>query len=130
MLDRISALVAPYAEPWAQLKLRIGDLLQMSPDALHVHAGLIFLALFALVFRRRLFDRRAMLCLLAITLINEAMDLTLEGMGSTEATLGAGLHDLVNTMLAPVVLCVASWLLRRRSSRRAASGALQVDEIA
>lgn len=130
MLDRIAQLIAPYAAPWAQLKLRIGDWLQLSPDALHVHAGLIFLALFALVFRRPLFDRRAMLCLLAITLFNEGMDLTLEGMGSAEATLGAGLHDLVNTMLAPAVLAFASWLLRLRSSRRELASPVQVDEIA
>lgn len=53
--------------------------------------------------------------LFGLELVNEAMDLTLDGMGSPEATLGAGFHDLVITMAGPLLLAFAYWLVRRRS---------------
>jgi hypothetical protein len=37
-------------------------------------------------------------------LLNEGADLMLDGMGSTEATLAAGGHDVINTMFAPTLL--------------------------
>lgn len=99
---------------WAKQKLILGDSLRVSPDALHVHASVLFLAAFAAVFRRPFADGRAWLALLAIETANEALDLMLDGMGSTEATLGSGLHDLVNTMIAPTVLAVTMRFLRKR----------------
>ena len=119
MLDALADLLRPLAAPWAQFKLEVSTATGLSADALHVHGGLVFLALFGLVTRRNPLGRMALVVLFLVECLNEGLDLTLDGMGSTEATLGAGLHDLVNTMVGPVVLGIASWLVRRASIRRA-----------
>jgi uncharacterized protein (TIGR03382 family) len=129
VITALADFLRPFAAPWAQLKLEISVATGLSADALHVHGGLILLALFGLVTRRNPLGRVALAVLFVVAAFNEALDLTLDGMGSTEATLGAGLHDLVNTMIGPLVLALASWLVRRRSSRRNAD-APQGDEIA
>ncbi len=116
MIAALAELLRPIAAPWAELKLQISAVTGLSADALHVHGGLVLLAMFGLVTRRNPLGRMALGVLFAVSALNEALDLTLEGMGSAEATLGAGLHDLVNTMVGPVVLGIASWLVQRRRS--------------
>jgi hypothetical protein len=101
------------ADRWAQLKLALGDKLGLTPDLLHMRAGMIVLCLAALALRRSPLDWRPWLALLVLECTNEVADLLLEGMGSTEATLGAGLHDLVNTMFAPTLLLLIGWWQRR-----------------
>lgn len=113
MINHIPAWLITTAADWAQLKLVLGARLGLTPDLLHVHAGIGVLCLAALVLRRSPLDWRPWLVLLALECGNEAADLLLEGMGSTEATLNAGLHDLFNTMFAPTVLLLTGWWQRR-----------------
>lgn len=114
MFDQAPSWIVTSADRWAQLKLTLGDHLGLTPDLLHIHAGMLVLCLAALLLRRSPLDLRPWLVLLGLECANEVADLLLEGMGSTEATLGAGLHDLINTMFAPtLLLTVGSW--QRRS---------------
>lgn len=107
MLERITAWLRPIAAPWAGLKIELGLVTGLSPDALHILGGLVFLALCGLALRREPLSRVPLAALFALTALNEAVDLTLEGMGSTEATLGASLHDLVTTLAGPLLLAAA-----------------------
>lgn len=102
-----------WSDRWAHLKLQLGNVSGLSPDALHINAGLLVLCLAALVLRRSPLSKWPWLVLLLLECGNEAADLMLEGMGSAEATLGAGLHDLVNTMAAPTLLLLVGWWQRR-----------------
>lgn len=113
MFDSLIALLQPQAARWAQVKLTLGDLFGLSPDVLHLHAGMLVLCIAALVLRRSPLTWRPWLVLLVLECLNELADLMLEGMGSAEATVGAGLHDLVNTMFAPTILLAVGWWQRR-----------------
>lgn len=112
LADRATALAAW----WARHKLLLGTEVGLSADALHVQVGIALLCLAALVLRRSPLDWRPWLVLLVLELGNEAADLLLEGMGSTEATLAAGLHDVINTMAAPTLLVLVGWWQRRGRS--------------
>lgn len=114
MFDALIALLQPEAERWAQYKLMLGDQLGLSPDVLHLHAGMLVLCLAALALRRSPLSWRPWLVLFVLECGNELADLMLDGMGSPEATLGAGLHDLVNTMFAPTLLLLVGWWQRRK----------------
>jgi hypothetical protein len=115
LFDQFIALLQPQAARWAQVKLELGEALGLSTDVLHLHAGMLVLCFAALVLRRSPLDWRPWLVLLVLECANELADLMLEGMGSTEATLGAGLHDLVNTMFAPTLLLLVGRWQRRKS---------------
>lgn len=113
VLEPLIALLQPQAERWAQVKLRLGDEFGLSPDLLHLHAGMLVLCFAALVLRRSPLDWRPWLVLFVLECGNELSDLMLEGMGSPEATVSAGLHDLVNTMFAPTLLLLVGLWQRR-----------------
>lgn len=115
MIPSAIDLLRPWAAHWAQLKLKLGTFSGLSPDALHIDIGLAVLCLAALVLRRSPVSLWPWLVLLVLECGNELADLMLDGMGTTEATVGAGLHDLVNTMLAPTVLVLVTSWQRRRS---------------
>lgn len=114
LLEPLVALLRPEASRWAQYKLMLGDRLGLSPDVLHLHAGMLVLCLAALGLRRSPLSWQPWLVLFALECGNELADLMLDGMGSPEATLGAGLHDLVNTMVAPTLLLLVGWWQSRR----------------
>ncbi|MDL2351284.1 MAG: hypothetical protein QFC78_00375 [Pseudomonadota bacterium] len=105
-----------WSNHWAHLKLKLGAVSGLSPDALHINAGLLVLCLAALVLRRSPLSVWPWLALLVLECSNEAADLMLEGMGSTEATVGAGLHDIANTMAAPTLLLLVGWWQRRQGA--------------
>ena len=102
---------------WGNLKLKLGALTGLSPDALHIYGGLAVLFAVSLILRRDPLKWQCWVALLAIEAVNEGLDLMLDGMGSEEATLSAGLHDLVNTMIAPTMLIIGGWAARRRRRR-------------
>ena len=115
MIHSAIDVLRPWAAHGAQLKLKLGLVSNLSPDALHIDIGLGVLCLAALVLRRSPVSLWPWLVLLVLECGNELADLMLDGMGTTEATVGAGLHDLVNTMLAPTVLVLVTSWQRRRS---------------
>ena len=109
--------VRAVAFEWGNIKLKIGALSGLSPDALHIYIGLGLLFVASLILRRDPLKWQCWLALFIMASINEGLDLMLEGMGSEEATVAAGLHDLVNTMIAPTMLMIGGWAARRRRPR-------------
>jgi hypothetical protein len=88
---------------WEQIKETIAVWTDLERDALHIYAALLAQIGFALLLRRTFADWRPWLCVLALALGNELLDMF--GDGKAEAWESAsGLHDLWNTMLLPTLL--------------------------
>lgn len=97
------------------LKTNLSELLHLSKDALHIHLGL---AIYLVVWLTLARGRRIWLpwaTVLAFELVNEAVDIFHHGPSTTE--LGGSIKDIVNTMLWPTVLLVATKVLLRRAHR-------------
>jgi hypothetical protein len=108
--------IRPWANWWAQLKLELGSVSGLSPDALHIQVGILVLCVVALVLRRSPISFWPWLALLILECGNELADLMLDGMGSPEATIGAGVHDLLGTMIGPTALLLIGIWQRRSAS--------------
>lgn len=105
------------ASVWGPIKIDFEKALGLSPDALHIHAGVLLLLLFAWAMRRPLHDWRPWLALFAIEFANEIIDMN-QLAGSVESNWPASRHDLINTMVVPTILLVY-YRLRRRRQRAA-----------
>jgi len=89
---------------WVGLKGLAAEL-SVEKDALHVYAAFFIQILAASVFRRPLSSWLPWLCVLAILLSNEALDLWFERESHIQPwQLAGSRHDIVNTMLLPTAL--------------------------
>lgn len=98
------------------LKSEISDLLHLSRDALHVHLGLAVMLLAMILFRKSPASVVPWLCVLALELVNELLDVHWYRGGLQFSPAGA-LKDIVNTMLWPTIILLLAryaWPLRRR----------------
>jgi hypothetical protein len=93
---------------WNALKDEAARML-LEKDALHIYAALLIQLGAARAFRRSLGHSVPWLCVLAIELINEAVDL---GRGGEPHLMPwqvvSGVHDIINTMILPTVLLMLS----------------------
>lgn len=97
------------------LKSLLSEVAGLSRDALHVHLGLLAMLGAMLIFRRPAGSPIPWLCVLALELLNEAMDLYWGRQGLRQGLI-ASAQDIINTMLWPtVILLLARYtrLLRR-----------------
>lgn len=108
---------------WGPIKIDFEKTLGLSPDALHIHAGVLLLLLFSWAMRRSLADWRPWLALLSVEMLNEVIDLNQQA-GSIESNWPASRHDLLNTMAVPTMLLLyyrlRRWRERTAMARRAA----------
>lgn len=105
----INEAAAVYGE-WSAAKLIIQEITGVSKDALHVLIGLIGVVAVAAVFRRSLASWFPALVVLAMELLNEAIDLTAEAWPDRPMWPGS-VKDLLLTMAAPAILLIAArWL--------------------
>ncbi len=109
----LHAFLRDNAVRWAEIKLELSRITGLGTDVLHIHVGVLVLCIAALALRRHPISIWPWLALLVLEISNELADLMLDGMGSEEATLGAGLHDLLNTMAGPTLLLLVAWLHHR-----------------
>jgi hypothetical protein len=72
--------------------------LPLTKDAIHVYIGFVLLLVALIVFRRRLSSYQALIPGLLVSLLLEYFDLR-DGY-----SLGASVHDIINTNLLPFVL--------------------------
>ncbi len=86
-------------------------LVNMSPDALHVHMSLLILFGVALILRRRPDNWLPWLVLLLLDLVNEANDILHHSMRVPLDDRAAALHDLLNTMFWPTILLIFGRML-------------------
>ena len=89
---------------WYQVKLFVAHLTTLSMDALHIVGGFVGLLLVARLFRRPVTDARPWLAVLALELLNEWSDLTVERWPEMATQLGEGMKDIFLTMLVPTIL--------------------------
>ncbi|MDE2729271.1 MAG: hypothetical protein OXI19_14705 [Gemmatimonadota bacterium] len=94
-------------------KLIILSILEISKDAVHIHVGLFVFFAAVVLWRKGSFAARCLIPVVIIASLMELIDLrddyTHQGNIRT-AALTASVHDLLNTMLWPVVIVVLAWL--------------------
>lgn len=93
---------------WIGLKAELVGLIGLDRDALHVYAAVAFQLVVAGVTRRSLASFAPWLAVAGVELVNESADYFLEVWPDRALQQAGGLHDLVNTMLMPTVLLIAS----------------------
>jgi len=71
--------------------------LPLTKDAIHIYIGFVLLLIALIVFRRRLSSYQALIPGLLVSLVMEVFDLR-DGY-----SLGASVHDIINTNLLPFV---------------------------
>lgn len=96
---------------WYQVKELIRQATGWPMDTLHVMAGVMLQLLAAALMRCSLSDRRPLMAVLLLELLNELYDLWVERWPSLSMQLGEGLKDLIGTLLLPTILW---WVARRR----------------
>ena len=104
---------------WGVFKRQMSEQLQISDDALHVHAGMAILLLAALLFRRPPWNWRPLLVVIVIEAINEMYDMHSLGIRPYhESALPDSIHDFVLTVLWPVLIALTFPWFRRILDRR------------
>lgn len=90
-------------------KLIILSILEISKDAIHIHVGLFVFFAAVVLWRKGSVDALCLIPVVIIASLMESLDLrddyTYQGSVSM-AALTASVHDLINTMLWPVVIVV------------------------
>ena len=110
----------PDLSAFSYLKASIAGLLHLTPDALHVHAGLILFLAGAALLRTERRYLRAFGWLLVVCLIGEFLDLVIDYRDGSRLRWLNGAKDIVNTMFWPAVWVVAGPLVTRMMRRRPA----------
>lgn len=89
---------------YQNLKLTIISIVDLSKDAIHIHVGLAVFFLVVLLWKKGRFEIVCILPVLIIACLMEALDLRddLNSLGYMRWS--ASIHDIVNTVLWPVVL--------------------------
>lgn len=95
------------------LKTDLSAFLHLSKDALHIHLGLVVYLVVMLTLARGRRSWLPWLAVLSLELVNELLDIFHHGL--SVAGLGGSLKDIVNTMLWPTVLLVATHVMLRRA---------------
>jgi hypothetical protein len=86
------------------LKTDLSELVHLSKDALHIHLGLLVFLIAMVVFRRTAASLVPWLYVLALELVNEALDMVHWHRGVFDFSFGGSVKDIVNTMLWPTLL--------------------------
>lgn len=105
---------------YQNLKLVILSILEISKDAIHLHIGLIVFFAAVVLWRRGSFDARCLIPVVIVASLMELLDLrdeyTFKGYIRMEA-FTASIHDLLNTILWPVIVVVLAWMGRLNGNR-------------
>ena len=93
---------------WYETKMFIEHSTSVSPDALHMIAGLAVVTAAAILLKRSLADGIPMLVLMGALLLNEATDLWVEQWPSPHMQYGEAARDLILTMVVPIFVFVTA----------------------
>lgn len=93
---------------WNERKLFFEQSVSVSPDVLHLIAGVVILLVSALLLRKPVSSRWPWLVVLLFTCLNEAIDLWISQWPSPGVQFGESAKDVVLTMLLPTVLLVTA----------------------
>jgi hypothetical protein len=109
---------------WHQGKLFIEHSLSIGHESIHVIVGVLLWLAFGLLLRRPLISWWPWLCVFALILWNETVDLWVEQWPDPGQQYGEGAKDILLTMGLPTVLVIAARLrpdLFRGGSRKTRS---------
>jgi hypothetical protein len=106
---------------WVQFKDYLSQVTDLSQDALHIYAAVLVQFAAALLLRRSLAHPLPWLCLLAVLVVNEAVDLREPGKPIEEWQVLGGLRDVWNTLLLPTALMLLARFAPRLMTDRAAA---------
>ena len=95
---------------WFHTKMFIEHASVISSDAMHVLAGVLIQLLGAVTFRRSIANWRPWFGVLALTLLNEFIDLWMEQWPDLAVQYGESAKDILLTMTLPTVLLVVARL--------------------
>lgn len=98
---------------WYETKQFLSSATAISMDALHVLAGALLFLVFSLLLRKPVTRFSPWLAVLALTLVNEAVDLWVERWPSLGMQLGESVKDVVVTMLIPTVILLTARCIPR-----------------
>ncbi|MXY97457.1 MAG: hypothetical protein F4Z29_06840 [Gemmatimonadetes bacterium] len=94
---------------YQNVKLVILSILEISKDAIHIHVGLFVFFAAVVLWRKGSFDARCLIPVVIVASLMELLDLrddyTYQG-NIRLAGVTASVHDLINTLLWPVVIVV------------------------
>jgi hypothetical protein len=102
------SLIVKAMTSWHQGKVFIEHSVSFSHDSIHVLSGVLLWLVFALALRRPLTARLPWLCVFAVILWNEAVDLWVEQWPDPGQQYGEGAKDLLLTMALPTLLMWAA----------------------
>ena len=92
------------------LKLWAVDVTGLEKDALHIYVALVVFVAANLVFGWKAREGKAILVVLIVAVANEVADIRYNLRVENDPYLSGSLHDIVNTMILPVVLvALARW---------------------
>lgn len=114
---------------WVETKHFIERSVSLSPDALHVIAGVMMQVAAALLLRKPLTSWWPWLVVLVFTSSNEIIDLWFERWPSSGMQLGEGFKDLLLTMLLPTMLLLASRRFPRHFEPSSSTSTETVDRL-
>ncbi len=101
-------------------KLIILSILEISKDAIHIHVGLFVFFAAVVIWRRGAIDARCLIPVVIVASLMEMLDLrddyTDQGF-IRMAAVTASIHDLVNTLVWPVVIVVLAWMGKLNGNR-------------
>ncbi len=102
-------------------KLIILSILEISKDAIHIHIGLIVFFAAVVLWRKGSIEARCLIPVVVVASLMEMLDLRdlYTQLGYLHiAALTASIHDLLNTMLWPVVIVVLAWMGKLNDQRK------------
>lgn len=102
-----------FASVFADLKMLIGATLHLSPDALHVHVGLILFLTGAFLMRTQRRFLYSLGWLFGLCMVGEWMDLAHDLGHHHQLRWLNGVKDIVNTAFWPAIWVIASPLAER-----------------
>jgi hypothetical protein len=87
-------------------KLHVVAATGLSKDALHIYVGFFVLLAAALLFRRSLKSIVPLIAVFVVATLGELLDALDDVSSLGHWRFGASVHDVVNTLFWPVVLCL------------------------
>ncbi len=99
-----SGIASKVIVSWKEGKLFFEHSVSVSPDALHLIAGVLIMMVFAFLLRKPVSSRWPWLVVLLFTCLNEAIDLWVDQWPSPGMQFGESAKDIFVTMLMPTLL--------------------------
>ena len=101
-------------------KLAILSILELSRDSIHIHIGLIVFFATVVLWKKGSIEARCLIPVAVVASLMEILDLRddYNHLGYFRmAAVTASIHDLINTMIWPVVIVILAWMGKLKDVR-------------